>query len=129
MAENPKAPTAAETKNTDPSIELSKLRRENAELRERLEQLEREAGQMRTALEVAREEGKLGGLPKGAAQLAESFTFVLSGKMVDARPGDVLLTTQAQLENIRKRLPPGNRAFVVDPAIVDEVRARKLARE
>lgn len=133
MAENPKAQTAAESKpvdlkSADPSAELSRLRKENAEMATRLQAYEREAEQMRAALDTARDEGRLGGLPKDAVQLAESFTLAQAGKMVDARPGDVLLPVGANLDAIRKALPTGVRAFTVDKDVIAEARDRKLVR-
>jgi hypothetical protein len=127
MAEQPKAPqTTPATQQSDLSAELAKARKENAELTTKLEAYQREAEQMRAALDTARDEGKLGGLPKGAVQLAESFTIVQSGKPVDARPGDVL--TPGDVATLKKNLPAGIRAFSVDPDTIAEVRARKLAR-
>jgi len=138
MAENPKAQTAAEPKPVDPksvesksvdsSAELSRLRKENADLTSKIQAYEREAEQMRAALDTARDEGRLGGLPKDAVQLAESFTLAQAGKMVDARPGDVLLPVGANLEAIRRALPTGVRAFTADKDTIAEARDRKLVR-
>lgn len=136
MAENPKAPIVAET-NT-PASEIAKLRAKVVELEAKIERQEHDAGIMRAALDQAREEGRLGGLPKDAVQLAESLTVVegaklvdgvmKGGKLVDARPGDVLLPDGGNFEAFRKSLPAHIRALVVSKEEIADARARKLIR-
>jgi len=138
MAEQPKAPSATPTQQSDLSAEVSRLRKENAELTARIDAHVREAELMRAALDTARDEGRIGGLPKSAVQLAESFTIVQDGpkdkddrpttKLVDARPGDVLLPHDAKVDAIRKNLPAGVRTFVVASSVIAEARDRNLAR-
>lgn len=126
MAENPKAPIVAET-NT-PAQEITKLRAKVADLEAKIEVYERDAGVMRAALDQAREDGRLGGLPKDAVQLAESLTVVQAGKLVDARPGDVLLPDGGNFDGFRKSLPAHIRALVVSRDEISDARTRKLIR-
>jgi len=128
MAEQPTATTKAAPQPSDLGAEVTRLRKENAELTKQIEAHVREAELMRAALDTARDEGRLGGLPKSAVQLAESFTIVQAGKPVDARPGDVLLPPDVKVDAIRKNLPAGVRTFVVDSSIITEARERKFAR-
>lgn len=128
MAETPKAQTAASPAQSSQETDLAKLRAKIAELEAKIERQEHDAGIMRAALDQAREEGRLGGLPKDAVQLAESLTIVQSGKLVDARPGDVLLPEGGNFDAFRKSLPPHVRALVVSKDEIADARTRKLVR-
>jgi hypothetical protein len=156
MADKTKADTAADTKSPVQSLtqspapdlageleaQISKLKadldaanKSNAALKkhvssqqEKLEAYQREAGLMQSALDQARRDAKRMGLPDSALQLAESVTIVSFGKMVDARPGDVLVPEGTDISKFQAELPVGIKAYPVDEATARDCHRRKLVR-